>query len=167
MIPHFYGELVKTDRGCQVLAESGHLYEFTEFLEEHAMEAEDTDVLFKLKAVIWALVRGLLGLMFWGKRLTNMLVQGHVGSSSKGLPFLEEDDLINVIVAIAEDSPVYTIRGTAFFALCLVGSTIEGAESLDELGWDCVVSPLGQPKGICVPKSLDQFIRVSPLRVVD
>ena len=53
---HFYGELAKTDPGCQVLREKGHFTEFAHFLRQHALESEDFEIVFKLKSVLWAVV---------------------------------------------------------------------------------------------------------------
>lgn len=37
--------------------------------------------------------------------------QGHLGSTSGGLAFLEDEEIIDVIVEIAEQSPVLTMKG--------------------------------------------------------
>jgi rapamycin-insensitive companion of mTOR len=55
--PHFYGEMSKTDLGCQVLQQKGHFAEFTQFIRKHGMESEDPDLIMKLKSVLWAIVR--------------------------------------------------------------------------------------------------------------
>ena len=39
------------------------------------------------------------------------LVKGNIGSSAGGLPFLEEEDIIPVILEIAEESQVLSVRG--------------------------------------------------------
>jgi rapamycin-insensitive companion of mTOR len=54
--PHFYGELAKTDLGCQVLEQSGHVTEFARFIRQHGLEADDADLILKLKSVLWAVV---------------------------------------------------------------------------------------------------------------
>ncbi|KAM0790272.1 hypothetical protein ACM66B_005576 [Microbotryomycetes sp. NB124-2] len=136
--PHFYGELVKTEEGCNVLDASGHFAEFAEYLRQHAMEDFDEDVIFKLKSVLWAV--------------------GHVGSTDGGLEFLDQEDILETIVDIAEESPVFSLRGTAFFALGLISSTIEGAEMLEDLGWQAVLTPLGQPTTLVVPMELGNFV---------
>lgn len=55
--PHFYGELTKTEEGCQILQETGHFAEFAQFIRQHGLEEEDVDLLNKLKSVLWAVVR--------------------------------------------------------------------------------------------------------------
>lgn len=54
--PHFYGELAKTDLGCRVLVDSGHVAEFAMFIRQHGLESEDVDLILKLKSVLWAVV---------------------------------------------------------------------------------------------------------------
>lgn len=54
--PHFYGELTKTEEGCHLLREKGHFVEFSQFIRQHGLEASDSDLLNKLKSVLWAVV---------------------------------------------------------------------------------------------------------------
>ena len=54
--PHFYGELAKTEEGCQLLREKGHFREFADFVREHKHEKQDPATIAKLKSVLWALV---------------------------------------------------------------------------------------------------------------
>ena len=54
--PHFYGEMAKTEYGCQVLSEKGHFTEFANFIRFHGLESEDFDLIIKLKSVLWAVV---------------------------------------------------------------------------------------------------------------
>ncbi|KAK4049817.1 hypothetical protein OIV83_003873 [Microbotryomycetes sp. JL201] len=136
--PHFYGELVRTEEGCNILDTSRHFAEFAEYLRQHAMEDFDEDVIFKLKSVLWAV--------------------GHVGSTEGGLEFVDEEDVLETIVDIAEESPVFSLRGTAFFALGLISSTSEGAEMLEDLGWQAVLTPLGQTTSLVVPMELGNFV---------
>lgn len=53
---HFYGEMAKTELGCQVLQEKGHFSEFAEFIRQHSHENEDPDLILKLKSILWAVV---------------------------------------------------------------------------------------------------------------
>lgn len=53
------------------------------------------------------------------------------------------------------------LRRTATFALCLLTSTEEGAEILDELGWESVFDLYSRPVGLCVPTYLADYIAVS------
>ena len=54
--PHFYGELVKTDVGCAMLDRKGHFSDFAFFIQQHGFEERDTEILAKLKSVLWAVV---------------------------------------------------------------------------------------------------------------
>jgi rapamycin-insensitive companion of mTOR len=54
--PHFYGEMARTELGCQVLHDSRHLAEFAHFIRQHGLEGEDSELILKLKSVLWAVV---------------------------------------------------------------------------------------------------------------
>lgn len=60
-----------------------------------------------------------------------------------------------------ESRPDPFCHSTATYALAFVSSTEEGAEMLDELGWESVYTPLRGPTGICVPMYLNDYIFVS------
>ncbi|KAI0061413.1 hypothetical protein BV25DRAFT_1900415 [Artomyces pyxidatus] len=140
--PHFYGEMAKTELGCQILHEKGHFSEFALFIRQHGLESEDPELILKLKSILWTV--------------------GNIGSSSGGLPFLEEDEIIPVILEIAEQSLVLSVRGTCFFVLGLISSTPQGAEVLDDYRWEATLSPLGLPTGLCVPVDVDKFVSIPP-----
>ncbi|KAI0304497.1 Rapamycin-insensitive companion of mTOR, N-term-domain-containing protein [Multifurca ochricompacta] len=114
--PHFFGEVAKTELGCQILHEKGHFPEFSLFIRQHGHEKEDPELILKLKSILWTV--------------------GNIGSSTGGLPFLEEEDIIPVILEIAEQSQVLSVRGTCFFVLGLISSTPQGAEILSDYGWE-------------------------------
>ncbi|KAG1745997.1 Rapamycin-insensitive companion of mTOR, N-term-domain-containing protein [Suillus paluster] len=126
--PHFYGEMSKTDLGCQVLSEKGHFSEFSHFIKQHGLESEDFELILKLKSILWAV--------------------GNVGATEGGLPFLEEEEIIPAILEIAEHSLIPSVRGTCFFEL----------KSSTDYRWEATLSPLGVPTGLCIPLDLDKFI---------
>ncbi|KAG1808998.1 Rapamycin-insensitive companion of mTOR, N-term-domain-containing protein [Suillus variegatus] len=136
--PHFYGEMSKTELGCQVLSEKGHFSEFSHFIKQHGLESEDLELILKLKSILWAV--------------------GNVGATEGGLPFLEEEEIIPAILEIAGHSLIPSVRGTCFFVLGLISSTSQGAEILDDYRWEATLSPLGVPTGLCIPLDLDKFI---------
>lgn len=140
--PHFFGEMAKTEFGCQTLHEKGHFPEFALFIRQHGHEKEDSELILKLKSILWTV--------------------GNIGSSAGGLPFLEEEDIIPVILEIAEQSQVLSVRGTCFYVLGLISSTPQGAEILSDYGWEATLSPLGFPTGLCVPIELEKFLSISP-----
>ncbi len=53
---HFFGELTKTQEGCQLLKDRGLVAEFAEIVRLHGMETDDQAVLTNVKSVLWALV---------------------------------------------------------------------------------------------------------------
>ncbi|KAG1822809.1 Rapamycin-insensitive companion of mTOR, N-term-domain-containing protein [Suillus subaureus] len=136
--PHFYGEMSKTELGCQVLSEKGHFSEFSHFIKQHGLESEDLELILKLKSILWAV--------------------GNVGATEGGLPFLEEEEIIPAILEIAEHSLIPSVRGSCFFVLGLISSTTQGAEILDDYRWEATLSPLGVPTGLCIPLDLNKFI---------
>ncbi|KAJ7107266.1 Rapamycin-insensitive companion of mTOR, N-term-domain-containing protein, partial [Mycena crocata] len=140
--PHFYGEMAKTDLGCQILQEKGHFAEFAEFIRLHSNESDDTELILKLKSILWAV--------------------GNIGATEGGLPFLEEEEIIPTVLDIAHNSPIPSVRGTCFFVLGLISSTSQGAEILDDYRWEATLSPLGLPTGLCIPVDLDIFISIPP-----
>ncbi|KAH7099638.1 Rapamycin-insensitive companion of mTOR, N-term-domain-containing protein [Auriculariales sp. MPI-PUGE-AT-0066] len=139
---HFYGEMAKTELGCQVLLEKGHFNEFADFIRLHGQESEDVEIIEKLKSVLWAV--------------------GNIAATPRGLQFLEDQQIIPNILEIAEQSLVLSVRGTCFFVLGLISSTPQGAETLDDYGWEATMSPLGEPTGLCVPSTLERFLTLPP-----
>ncbi|KAK7048427.1 Rapamycin-insensitive companion of mTOR, N-term-domain-containing protein [Favolaschia claudopus] len=140
--PHFYGEMAKTDLGCQILHDKGHFSEFAEFIRLHNNESDDTELILKLKSILWAV--------------------GNIGATEGGLPFLEEEEIIPTVLDIAQNSPIPSVRGTCFFVLGLISSTSQGAEILDDYRWEATLSPLGLPTGLCIPIDLELFISLPP-----
>jgi rapamycin-insensitive companion of mTOR len=55
--PHFFGEMAKTEFGCQTLHEKGHFPEFALFIRQHGHEKEDPELILKLKSILWTVVR--------------------------------------------------------------------------------------------------------------
>ncbi len=65
---HFYGELVKTEAGCQVLQKKGHFDDFANYIQRYGLEAADVDILTTLRSILWAVVststaESLIGLL--------------------------------------------------------------------------------------------------------
>ena len=55
---------------------------------------------------------------------------------------------------------------TCFFALGLVSSTPQGAEILEDYGWEATSSPLGLPTRLCIPADIEKFLSVRFFRVL-
>ncbi|KAF9114243.1 hypothetical protein BGX27_011369 [Mortierella sp. AM989] len=140
LAPHFYGELTRTDEGCDLLRRKGHFGEYARYIREHCAESKDPAIISDLKAVLWAV--------------------GHIGSTVGGLPFLEDEDLIKYIVGMAERSKVLSLKGTCFYVLGLMCKTTQGIELLEDYGWQGIVHRDRTPRGLCLPKDLDRFLDV-------
>ncbi|KAK9242722.1 Rapamycin-insensitive companion of mTOR, N-term-domain-containing protein [Lipomyces tetrasporus] len=138
--PHFYKELVRTKEGIALLRQKDHVRDFADFIKRHSREDQDPAILRKLKGCIWAV--------------------GNIGSLEFGAPLLEETNIVEIIVDIANNSQVWSLKGTAFFALGLIASTTEGLEIADEYRWETAVSVMGEPVGLCLPADLSEFLIV-------
>ncbi|ROV90323.1 hypothetical protein VSDG_08150 [Cytospora chrysosperma] len=140
--PHFYRELTRTEEGCRLLKDKGHFVEFANTIREYGLEAEDPEIMIKVKGCMWAV--------------------GNVGSMERGAPFLESCDVVSHIVNIAEQHQVMSMRGTAFFVIGLISRSVHGLEMLSELGWDANTNSLGNSTGFCVPNNLLKFLSLRP-----
>lgn len=137
---HLYGELAKTDEGCRILRERGHYVQFASYIREHGFEATDAVTIHQLKSAIWAV--------------------GHIGSTAGGLPLLEDDEIVEHIVNIAEQSQVLSVRGTCFFVLGLIASTVQGSDLLEDYGWLSATDVGGRLTAICIPDDLSDFVEM-------
>ncbi|KAF9267369.1 hypothetical protein L218DRAFT_977972 [Marasmius fiardii PR-910] len=140
--PHFYGEMSKTEFGCQILQDKGHFTDFAQFIRQHGYESEDPELIMKLKSILWAV--------------------GNIGGTEGGLFFLEEEEIIPTVMDIANNSPIPSIRGTCFFILGLISSTSQGCEILDDYHWEATLTPMGLPTGLCIPVDVEKFIALPP-----
>lgn len=138
--PHFYRELTRTAEGCRLLKEKGHFTEFVNTIREHGTEKDDAEILLKVKGCLWAV--------------------GNVGSMELGASFIEESNVVQMIVEIAEKSEVITLRGTAFFVLGLISRSMHGSEILSEHGWDGPITTMGELLGRFIPLDLRQLFSV-------
>ncbi len=138
--PHFYRELTRTIEGCKLLNDSGHFDDFVATIQDAWSESEDAEVMLKVKGCLWAV--------------------GNVGSMELGAPFLEETDVVGLIIKIATTSEVMTMRGTAFFVLGLISRSLHGMEILAEYGWNAATDRVGRSLGFCLPPALDSLFSV-------
>lgn len=172
--PHFYGVMAKTELGCEVLQEKGHFAEFAHFIRRHGLESEDSEVILKLKSVLWAVV----------SVCTHRTVTASDDASGQhrcygaraAVPRRGRDHpshsgdcraVAGAICARVRVSPgashgcrLSVLRRTCFFVLGLISSTPQGAEILDDYHWEATLSPLGLPTGLCVPVDVDKFVSV-------
>ncbi|TVY71377.1 Target of rapamycin complex 2 subunit ste20 [Lachnellula suecica] len=135
--PHFYRELARTKEGCKLLRDKGHFEEFASTVRDYGMLTDDPELILKVKGCLWAV--------------------GNVGSMELGAPFLEESDVVQNIIKIAESHEIMSLRGTAFFVLGLVSRSVHGLEILSEFGWDSNTTTMGASLGLCIPQNLAKF----------
>ncbi|KAL8813559.1 MAG: hypothetical protein Q9223_004887 [Gallowayella weberi] len=139
--PHFYRELTRTKEGCDLLQDSGHFDKFATTIRDTWSEPEDVEVLMKLKGCLWAV--------------------GNIGSMELGASFLDDSDVVEWIVRIAERSQVATMRGTAFFVLGLISRSLHGMEIITEHGWVTATDYYGRSIGYCLPAKLGTLFSIS------
>ncbi|CAG8951705.1 hypothetical protein HYFRA_00005505 [Hymenoscyphus fraxineus] len=140
--PHFYRELTRTKEGCKLLRDKGHFMEFSTSIRDYGMFSDDPELILKVKGCLWAV--------------------GNVGSMELGAPFLEECDVVENIVKIAEQHEIMSMRGTAFFVLGLISKSVHGLEILSENGWDSNTTIMGASLGLCLPRNLRKLFSYEP-----
>lgn len=140
--PHFYKELTRTNEGCKLLRDKGHFEEFAATIREYGMTCDDPEIIIKVKGCLWAV--------------------GNVGSMELGAPFLEETDVVEHVINIAESHEIMSLRGTAFFVLGLISRSTHGMEILLEHGWDSNTTTMGVSLGLCIPQELTKFFSFKP-----
>ena len=129
--PHFFGELVKTDAGCTLLRNAGHVESFVNDM------CSTTILPIRRRAAVWAL--------------------GHIGSSSRGWEFLKHHEVLPQLAKVAADSAVLSFRGTCYYVIGLLSRCPEARVSLQSIGWE---SPSNLEATIAVPRELHTFLRI-------
>eukprot|EP01132_Coremiostelium_polycephalum_P001142 gene1142-1449_t len=132
--PHFFGELAKTEEGCKILRKSNAFPTFVQVAKDYKANPLDR------RAAIFAI--------------------GQIGSSVPGFSFLEEYNVIPLIVDLAENSSCLSIRGTCFYALGMISCIEKAGETFNQCGWE---SPSDLTSRILVPKDLKKssFLKIS------
>lgn len=140
---HFYKTLAATEPGLRYITSKSDFILFSNNIREFSMYVEDDDVyttvrINELKSAIWCVA--------------------FIGSSDLGINMLESSHLIHDLVKISKFAKNVSVKFTSFLALGLVASTKNGCEIVNELGWDCSVTPTGEPTGICLPLDINFFL---------
>ncbi|KAL5015873.1 hypothetical protein ScPMuIL_005462 [Solemya velum] len=112
--PHLYGQILQHREGFQLLRNQTYMEEYFDCVR--CQELCTDDDITKLKTALW--------------------IVGHIGTSSWGISWLKEKQILPEIIRLAEECGVYSIRGTAFYVLGLLSSTREGAGWLIQYGWE-------------------------------
>lgn len=120
--PHLFGQLSQHEQGYSTLIDSNCLNPLIILVNEaskisNTQNSTEREIL-ELKAAMWAV--------------------GHVSNSQNGVQFLIDEGVYKSMIEIAENSPVYSLRGTAVYVLGLMATTFRGANELFSLGWACV-----------------------------
>ncbi|XP_045157719.2 rapamycin-insensitive companion of mTOR-like isoform X2 [Mercenaria mercenaria] len=111
---HLYGELVQHKESFNLLRQQTYIDDYFECIRCQELKTED-DIL-HLKTALWAV--------------------GHISMSSWGVSWLQEEKIVPEVIRLAEESAIYSIRGTCIFILGMVSSTREGAMLLSQYGWE-------------------------------
>lgn len=110
---HLYGELVQHKVGFDLLNRQPYIRDYFNAVRRGCIDSEDE--ILRLKASLW--------------------VVGHICTSVWGINIVKQHGSVSDIVRLAEECPVYSVRGTAFYVLGLVGSTSKGAILLQMENW--------------------------------
>lgn len=110
--PHLYGQLSRLNEGFKVLMEHGSVTKFLKVVT-NGPYSSDEEIL-EMKASIWALA--------------------HLCTSSEGIELLL-GEVVTQLIRLAENASVYSVRGTAYYALGLIGTTQAGADEIYKMGW--------------------------------
>lgn len=112
---HLYGALVQTPRGINYLQKHGNVVHLIDVLS--AARCGNEEEILNLKSSLWAL--------------------GHVATNTDGVEFLNDavSRVFEKIVRLTKYCEVYSLRATAFNVLCLISSSVAGANALFKLDW--------------------------------
>lgn len=112
---HLYGALVQTQRGICYLQKHGNVSQLLDVLS--AAKCSNEEDCLNLKAALWAL--------------------GHVATNTDGVEFLNDtvSRVFDRIIRLTKFCEVYSVRATAFNVLCLISSSVAGANALFKLDW--------------------------------
>ncbi|ODV95477.1 hypothetical protein PACTADRAFT_21791, partial [Pachysolen tannophilus NRRL Y-2460] len=148
MPDHFFGELVKTEEGVNLLVNSGLFVKFSKFIKDYISEKFESSIndsnedpeywnVLHLKGYLWSL--------------------GNIGASTYGIQLLESVNFVEDVMTIMNNSECFSLRGTCFYVLGFISNTEQGMEILDELNWSSTLSFTGNPIGYCLPNELEGF----------
>ncbi|CAM9430060.1 unnamed protein product [Laminaria digitata] len=115
--PHLYGELAKTERGCELLRQHGDLKNLLFIARSTSASAEDR------KGALWAVA--------------------HVSSWPLGLTLLEElqDDVIGMLLSMVTAESHLSVWGTSFCVVSLAARTARGRAAIRAAGWESARDP--------------------------
>lgn len=110
--PHLFGELAKTDQGCELIRQGGYTAQLLQILSSEQVASDSI----KKRGALWAL--------------------GHIGSSESGSKLLDLTRFVTLVIDLAEHSDCPSLRGTAFMVLGTLTTQSASRELLLSLGWE-------------------------------
>ncbi|OQR78947.1 rapamycin-insensitive companion of mTOR-like [Tropilaelaps mercedesae] len=114
--PHLLGQLASSALGIDIIKEQNLVEPLCETIRNGHMDTP-TLVLY-VKAALWAV--------------------GHLCKTRAGLRLVQEQQVLEKVVELARTANVLSLRGTAFYCLCLVSVTGDGCDALSAMGWEGV-----------------------------
>lgn len=140
LLPHLFGQLVRTQPGCALLKRHCNVRAHIERIFENRCQSEE-DVLL-LKTSLYAVGHMLttpIGVVLVKESLQSLPPRsGPELSSSSGAAAAHLEDIVQSIIEMVTFSDVYSVRATALNVLGLIGSATGGANVLYKLDWLCV-----------------------------
>jgi rapamycin-insensitive companion of mTOR len=153
--PHFYGEICKTETGCNVLLKSGDF----QFLMD---ELNNTDV--KRREIVSYNDEDRIELSGmtdhqWSQlyRRSILWALAQIGSSDTGYTFLSNHYPIQNFIDFAQKSSTISMRGAALYLLSILSKSPLAREELERRGWECHCD---NSTYIAVPSEMDQFFAI-------
>lgn len=101
---HFYGELAKTKQGADFLRQSKHIEYF-----KRDINSKETHMQVR-RAALWAI--------------------GHIGSSENGIKLILEQELVQPLIKVAENSEYLSLRGTCIYIIGMLSNTTIGRQAI-------------------------------------
>ncbi|KAJ1971169.1 hypothetical protein H4R35_005426, partial [Dimargaris xerosporica] len=143
---HFFGQLIKTAAGRQLIEEQNYLDKFVEKLVGSSMDFQEAQELLDFKAVLWALA--------------------HMGADETGAVLLESRNVIDAVISIFNKTQICTLKGTCLYALSMMAMSSVGANTLLDYGWMPVRMTHARSKVYFVPPNLVTALRVDHWRPI-
>ena len=128
--PHLYGQLSLTNAGLEILVQEKYIADMIKHLVNFCHAAtlsngtsHDTCGIIGVPKKDWILVKSAI----WAT--------AHISSTSIGAKWVDNLGGIAAIINFAEKCDVYSLRGSAFYALGLVATNKYGCQLLSSYGW--------------------------------
>ena len=124
---------MKTKAGADFLRQSKHL----EVFRKDILSPDSS--LIQKRAALWAL--------------------GHIGTNQHGITLIQENDLVQPIVNLAESAEFLSLRGTCIYIIGMLSNTTEGKKEL--LQYDWIASRTKSVTSVCLPKNPETLFNIN------